>query len=250
MKVPYTKSGKCGDVVWQRNRYGQICYPAFVPFNPRTPAQQAGRGVFAAVSARWRTLSQQQREVWIAVAWNKWSKPRLGSGRLPGFNYFVKVNVALVNRGEAQVDLPPGYPRKDLVRTRSTASLTSPGMNGTRWNASLPSPKAGSETGRTLLRYRSCTGVSPDYHRSNTLAGRFDLGCPPKRLRFPCRSQPPRCRGAPRGNSLTSTRNRGKRVVKKRHLGVASPGPPPYPLLAPSLPPRLGVAGWGGNPQH
>jgi len=38
MKLPYTESGKCGNMVWQRNRYGQICYPAFIPANPRTPA--------------------------------------------------------------------------------------------------------------------------------------------------------------------------------------------------------------------
>jgi tetratricopeptide (TPR) repeat protein len=39
---------------------------------------------------------------------------------------------------------PSTRPAPNLVRTRSTASLTSPGMNGTRWNASLPSPKEGS----------------------------------------------------------------------------------------------------------
>jgi hypothetical protein len=198
MKVPYTKSGKCGNMVWQRNRYGQICYPAFVPFNPRTPAQTSVRGVFAAVSARWRTLTQAQRDVWIAVAWNVWSKPRLGSGRLPGYNLFVKVNVPLANQGLAQIDLPPEHFRpKEVVRTRSTASLTSPTMNGTRWNASLPSRTAGSETGETLLRYRSCSRGSPYLHRSSTLGGRLAHLCPQKRLRYPCRSQPPRCRGAP-----------------------------------------------------
>ena len=54
MKMPYTKSGKCGGTVWQRNRYGAYCYPAFVPANPRSPAQMAVRGTFGAVSARWR----------------------------------------------------------------------------------------------------------------------------------------------------------------------------------------------------
>jgi hypothetical protein len=32
----------------------------------------------------------------------------------------------------------------NMVRTRSTASVTSPSMNGTRWNASLASLEAGS----------------------------------------------------------------------------------------------------------
>ena len=101
------RSGKRGNRVWQRNRYGQYSYPAFVPFNPRTPAQMAVRAHFGAVSARWRTLSESQRQVWMAVASTKKTKPRLlQCGRMPGFNYFVKTNVALANRGWAQVDLP------------------------------------------------------------------------------------------------------------------------------------------------
>lgn len=104
------RSGKRGDRVWQSNRYGQYSYPAFVPFNPRTPAQVAVRGVFGGVSARWRTLSEAQRVVWCAVARRKKSRVRLRQcGPLTGFLYFVKVNVALANRGVAQVDLPPEH---------------------------------------------------------------------------------------------------------------------------------------------
>jgi hypothetical protein len=104
------RSGKRGNMVWQRNRYGQYCYPAFIPFNPRTPAQVAARGNFGAVSARWRELTEEQRIVWCEVAKTKKSKPRLlQCGPLTGFLLFVKVNVALANRGLAQVDLPPGY---------------------------------------------------------------------------------------------------------------------------------------------
>ena len=107
--MPYTKSGKCGSVVWQRARYGQICYAAFVPYNPRSAAQMAVRDNFRAVSARWKLLSQAQRDLWDAVGRTKWSRPRLGRGRLTGFNLFMKVNVRRANRGQAQVDLPPGY---------------------------------------------------------------------------------------------------------------------------------------------
>jgi hypothetical protein len=110
MKMPYTRSGKCGNTVWQRNRYGAYCYPAFVPANPRTPAQMAVRGTFGAVSARWRELTEEQRVIWCRAARTKWSKPRLcQKGRLTGILLFMKVNVALANRGLAQVDLPPGY---------------------------------------------------------------------------------------------------------------------------------------------
>jgi hypothetical protein len=111
MKVPYTKSGKCGNMVWQRARYGQISYAAFVPYNPRTPAQVAVRANFGAVSARWRTLAEEQRRIWCVVARKVKSRPRLlQCGRLTGFLLFVKVNVALANRGIPQVDLPLEYP--------------------------------------------------------------------------------------------------------------------------------------------
>ena len=104
------RSGKRGNRVWQSNRYGQYSYPAFIPFNPRTPAQVAVRGTFVAVSARWRTLTEEQRVIWCAEAKTRRSKPRLQQcGRLTGFLYFVKINVALANRGLAQVDLPPEY---------------------------------------------------------------------------------------------------------------------------------------------
>ena len=104
------RSGKRGSRVWQRNRYCQYSYDAFIPFNPRTPPQVAVRGTFGAVSARWRELTEEQRVIWCRVARTKWSKPRLRQkGRLTGILLFMKVNVALANRGLAQLDLPPGY---------------------------------------------------------------------------------------------------------------------------------------------
>ena len=197
MKVPYTKSGRCGDLVWQHNRYGQICYPVFIPFNPRTPAQVAVRGTFRAVSARWRTLTQEQRDAWVAVAWTKWSKPRLGTGRLTGCQFFVKTNVPLANQGKPQVDLPPEYARSTkpsvgaAFRIHPSPFILQPLLAG------VVVSKRDTRTGRTLLRYRACTVVPPYQHRSNTLAGRCTHLCSKNRIRFPCRSQPPRCRGAP-----------------------------------------------------
>jgi hypothetical protein len=106
------RSGKCGNRVWQRNRYCQYSYPVFIPFNPRTAAQVAVRGNFGSVSARWRTLTEAQRQVWIAIASRlKTRKRLLQCGRMPGFNYFVKTNVARLHRGLAQVDLPVEFLR-------------------------------------------------------------------------------------------------------------------------------------------
>ena len=103
MKMPYTKSGKSGDTVWQRARYGQICYPAFIPFNPCTPAQVAVRGNFRAVSARWRTLTQEQRDV--GSPWPGPNGPSLVSARAdllaanssskPTFHWPIRANPRL-----------------------------------------------------------------------------------------------------------------------------------------------------------
>ena len=111
MKVPYTKSGKCGDTVWQRARHGQISYRAFVPFNPRTPAQVKGRVIWRAVSARWRKLTQPQRDSWIAVASTKRSRRRLTDGILTGQQLFVKINYPQAYLGRPEFDLPPRCPR-------------------------------------------------------------------------------------------------------------------------------------------
>jgi len=125
MTKPYTKSGKIGNMVWQRNRHGQICYLAFIPCNPRTPAQQAIRGIFGAVSKRWRTLTEEQRLAWIAAATAILSRPRLAqSGPLTGLQLFLKVNVYLAYRGLAQVDLPPlvfRCPRRDVPSPYDTS---------------------------------------------------------------------------------------------------------------------------------
>ena len=124
------KSGKCGNRVWQRNRYCQYSYIAFIPFNPRTPAQVAVRGTFGAVSARWRELTEEQRILWGQVARTKKSKPRLCQcGPLTGFLLFVKVNVPLANRGIPQLDLPPGYapcPQPSVPNVFDTTSFNQP----------------------------------------------------------------------------------------------------------------------------
>ena len=123
MKVPYTMCGKRGETVWQRNRWGvQVSYKAFSPANPRSSAQRFVRANFACVSARWRTLKEAQRLPWCRAARPPLPRSRLGQ-RFPmrGFYYFVRVNVALANRGLPQLDLPPA----DRAQPRPSAPLLS-----------------------------------------------------------------------------------------------------------------------------
>src|SRR5689334_1107368 len=116
MGIPYTKCGKCGDTVWQRNRYGQISYPYHIPQNPKTPAQQFVRGNFKVASTHWRKLTEEQRLCWCRDAKNRKSRRRLGKQyKLKGYYYYMRVNVKLLNRGQKMMDLPPGeYPPPEL----------------------------------------------------------------------------------------------------------------------------------------
>ena len=108
MKVPYTMCGKRGNVIWQKNRYCQVSYPYHTPENPRTDAQTFVRGSFGGVSKRWRKLTEDMRVAWGRQAKFKRSRRRLGQcWPLAGFYYFMRVNVALVNRGLEQMDWPP-----------------------------------------------------------------------------------------------------------------------------------------------
>ena len=108
MKVPYTQCGKRGNTIWQKNRYCQISYPYHRPYDPKTEAQTCVRGNFGRVSKRWQTLTEDMRLAWGRQAKHQKSRRRLGQcWPLKGFYYFMKVNVALANRGLEQMDWPP-----------------------------------------------------------------------------------------------------------------------------------------------
>ena len=131
MKAPYIMTGKRGNKVFQRARYGQICYDAFVPANPKTARQRLVRKNFAIVSASWALLlSEEQRLAWRLRAKSQKTRRRLGqSWPLPGFNYYMRENVTLANRGQPQLALPPVEDRAlppelpPLTRTLSPQEL-------------------------------------------------------------------------------------------------------------------------------
>ena len=126
MKNPYTKSGKCGNTIFQMARYGQISYKYFIPKNPRTAAQLFVRHSFGTVAASWRLLDESQRLAWCRRGKSKKTRRRLGKRwPLPGYNYYMRVNVVLANRGQPLLVLPPAepwQPRPDLPLLSRTLS--------------------------------------------------------------------------------------------------------------------------------
>jgi hypothetical protein len=95
------------------------------------------------VSARWRALEEIQRAAWMAAAKDTMSNPRLNqSGSLSGFQLFTKINCALAQFGQEQVDAPPAQAQfptlapQNLVIANASGAITlkltcptSPGEN-------------------------------------------------------------------------------------------------------------------------
>ena len=116
MTKPYTRCGTRGDTIWQRNRYGQIHFPWHKPQDPKSPAQRFVRMNFGEVSVQWRRLTEPQRLKWCAAAKEQKSRRRLRQ-RFPlrGYHYYMRINVALANRGQPLLDLPPEEARPDAL---------------------------------------------------------------------------------------------------------------------------------------
>ena len=137
------QSGKRGLNVSQNGQFGQISRASGRVANPRTPAQLAVRDNLTRVTARWRALQEIQRAAWMASAKDVMSNPRLNqSGNLSGFQLFIKINCALAQFGQDQVDAPPAQPQfptlapQNLVITNTGGTIalkltcpTSPGTN-------------------------------------------------------------------------------------------------------------------------
>jgi hypothetical protein len=106
------QSGHLGTFITFKNRFGQFRRPYVVPANPRTPAQVRVRSQFGRASARWRTLTEEQRAAWTTFASQNKSRARLGqSGALTGLQLFVKINNNLASLGLPPVSDPPDYPK-------------------------------------------------------------------------------------------------------------------------------------------
>ena len=88
------QSGILGTTVSMKTRYGQVRRQYVKPKNPRTQAQQRIRSNLGRVSARWRTLTEEQRTAWTLAAKEAHSRRRLGqSSHLTGCQFFTKADL-------------------------------------------------------------------------------------------------------------------------------------------------------------
>ena len=144
-REPYTKCGKLGDFIFQRNRYGQISYPWHAPRNPRSARQQFVRKMFGITSIGWKLLTEAERLAWHLRAKSKKTRRRLGKDwPLPPFNYYMRENVSLVLRGKLPLSRPPvedRNPRLELPLLTRTLSPTE--LEGLTASAKIPTRTPG-----------------------------------------------------------------------------------------------------------
>jgi hypothetical protein len=110
-KLDVPQSGKVGTTVNVKTRYGQIQRQYVTPKDPKTPAQMTIRSNLARVSARWRAITEKQRQAWTAGGRDAESRRRLGrSSFLTGCQFFIKINCARAAIGLEQLNDPPELP--------------------------------------------------------------------------------------------------------------------------------------------
>jgi hypothetical protein len=123
------QSGKRGLNVSQGGRYGQISRTLVIPSNPRTPAQQSQRGIFATVTAGWRALTEAQRAAWTAAAKRYLSPRRCGTqGPLTGSQLYTKLNCVLLTFGQDQIDAPVARPSFTTLAPQSLVIANTAGV--------------------------------------------------------------------------------------------------------------------------
>ena len=114
-KLDVPQTGKLGTVVNVMTRYGQV-ERQYVPVaNPQAPDQQQLRSNWGRISARWRTLTPEQRTAWHVSARDTRTTSRLGrSVALNGYNYYVRINCTRAAVGLPPLDFPPDLPHFSL----------------------------------------------------------------------------------------------------------------------------------------
>jgi len=101
-------SGKAGNNVASRNRFGSYIRIRVNGTNPNTALQQAARTSLATYSAGYRALTQAQRDGWTALGAQITRTDSLGQTyTLTGLQAYVSVNRNLVTIGGAAVTTAP-----------------------------------------------------------------------------------------------------------------------------------------------
>lgn len=114
--------GKVGGQVFSKNRGGAYVRTKVTPANGQTARQSFVRQLLGAISQSWSGLTQSARDSFDgAVA--QWSKTDIfGDIRNPtGKNLFTRLNINLVNSGQAEILLAPEKVEMPFLTAKSVA---------------------------------------------------------------------------------------------------------------------------------
>lgn len=101
-------SGSIAGNTFAHNKSGQYVRQRVTPTNPNTAFQQFYRGTFATTTARWKGLTQVQRDAWALYAANTPTTNRFGDTiYLDALNWYVAVQVIRVPAGLGFLDAAP-----------------------------------------------------------------------------------------------------------------------------------------------
>lgn len=132
--------GKLNGTVFSRNTYGAYMREKVTPANPNTTRQQEVRAIFGDAAAAWRSLTDEERTAWSALALTLTRKNVFGDNMpLSGFNFYMRVRVNLATIGATIPTTPPSItPSIETPRITWSEFTTAPAFTVTGEPAEVP----------------------------------------------------------------------------------------------------------------
>ena len=175
---------KLNGSVASRNRYGNYWRNKTTPINRQTSYQVAVRSQFAANSSKWRGLTQEQRDAWIAAAPNYPFTDEFGDQLfLSGNSLFLKINQNLQNMGASTVNWPqqpvavenPDFTDLTVTASTTTVTVAAPtSANGTLMVYAAANVSPGKKFVKNLYKYLgTITGGATPVDINSQIVERF-----------------------------------------------------------------------------
>ncbi len=246
------RSGRLGAYVYYTTPFGQCCRALTMPRDARSPAQARARASFAACSQAWgRSLTEAQRQRWVAAAQTVPSRPSVGQyGPLSGQQFYVRINSVLDCIGQPPVTEPPAPVvfSPNLVTGLEIVQDPEAGLR-LRLNVGVATEdimvfgQAPCSPGRMKHRRVYYLGLlSPSQNGQSDITELYTAGLGNRRRGRRYLSSPARRGTAGRGrtgSTAPSSRSRPRpnlsKLLKRHQLRKRSP-PPPRPLPPLALP--------------
>jgi hypothetical protein len=207
--------GKIGQYVVQGGRYGQIKRAYVIPMDPKTPIQLILRRNLTRVTQSWRTLTQEERDFWTALALTIDSVPHGGTqGHLSGMQLYSKINCINLLCGNPIAVLPVtdrswarALPRRSplpmpLARSSSSSPRSVNRPEPTPGSFALPRRRAPVATSATTSALSALPPPPRTACATSQPSSWPDMACPARAGRSGCPSPPPRTAGKTSPRSL------------------------------------------------